>query len=85
MRAVGYRRPAGLEDPHYLEDLELPDPLPGPHDLLVEVEAASVNPVDLKVRGRQLPPAGEWGQLGWDAAHGHHRLGAAVRPPAAAA
>ncbi|MEX1315904.1 MAG: zinc-binding alcohol dehydrogenase family protein [Synechococcaceae cyanobacterium] len=67
MRAVGYQCSAGLDDPHYLEDLELPDPVPGPHDLLVEVEAVSVNPVDLKVRGRQLPPAGEWCQLGWDA------------------
>jgi zinc-binding alcohol dehydrogenase family protein len=67
MRAVAYQRPAGLEDPHYLEDVELPEPQPGRHDLLVEVEAVAVNPVDLKVRGRELPPAGQWRQLGWDA------------------
>jgi NADPH:quinone reductase len=38
---------------------ELPVPTPGPHDLLVEVHATSVNPVDTKirlgVRPRQLP------------------------------
>jgi zinc-binding alcohol dehydrogenase family protein len=68
MRAVGYQCSAGLDDPRYLEDLELPDPQPGPHDLLVAVEAVAVNPVDLKVRGRELPAPGEWRQLGWDAA-----------------
>ncbi|MCP9928769.1 zinc-binding alcohol dehydrogenase family protein [Cyanobium sp. CH-040] len=67
MRAVGYRHPAALEEPGYLEDLELPDPQPGPHDLLVAVEAVGVNPVDLKVRARELPPPGQWRQLGWDA------------------
>ena len=30
--------------------VELPDPIPGPHDLLVRVEAWAVNPVDTKVR-----------------------------------
>ena len=29
---------------------ELPEPEPGPNDLLVDVRAASVNPVDLKIR-----------------------------------
>jgi zinc-binding alcohol dehydrogenase family protein len=79
MRAVGYQRPADLDDPHYLLDLELPEPVPGPHDLLVDVEAVSVNPVDLKVRGRELPPAGQWRQLGWDAAGRVVAVGAAVR------
>jgi zinc-binding alcohol dehydrogenase family protein len=68
MRAVGFQLPAGLDDPHYLQDLELPDPEPGPHDLLVAVEAVAVNPVDLKVRAREQPPDGQWRLLGWDAA-----------------
>jgi zinc-binding alcohol dehydrogenase family protein len=67
MKAVGYQRAANLGEPGYLEDLELPDPSPGDHDLLVQVEAVAVNPVDLKVRGRELPPAGQWRLLGWDA------------------
>ena len=37
-------------------------------DLLVEVRAVSVNPVDTKVRAKSAPPAGGWKVLGWDAA-----------------
>jgi zinc-binding alcohol dehydrogenase family protein len=50
--------------------VELPDPLPGPHDLLVRVEAWAVNPVDTKVRsGLPGPGAGAPPRLlGWDAA-----------------
>ncbi len=33
---------------------ELPEPVPGPGDLLVEVRAASVNPVDFKIRSGGL-------------------------------
>jgi len=50
--------------------LELPDPVPGPQDLLVRVEAVAVNPVDTKVRfGLPGPGAGAPPRLlGWDAA-----------------
>lgn len=67
MRAVGYRLAAALGEPAYLVDLELPDPVPEPLDLLVAVEAIAVNPVDLKVRARELPPPDQWRLLGWDA------------------
>ncbi len=33
---------------------ELPEPTPGPHDLLVAVAAASVNPIDFKLRDGKL-------------------------------
>lgn len=79
MRAVGYQQPAALGDPAYLVDLELPDPSPGPLDLLVQVEATAVNPVDLKVRARELPPPGGWRLLGWDAVGRVVALGAEVR------
>ena len=48
-----------------LTDIELPTPKPTGHDLLVKVEAVSVNPVDTKQRkaGSQTPRV-----LGWDAA-----------------
>ena len=36
-------------------DIELPKPEPGGHDLLVEVKAVSVNPVDTKVRSGASP------------------------------
>ena len=38
------------------------------HDLLVEIKAVSVNPVDMKVRAHPRPPADELKVLGWDAA-----------------
>ncbi|WP_094586768.1 zinc-binding alcohol dehydrogenase family protein [Synechococcus sp. BO 8801] len=50
-----------------LVDTELPEPVPGPHDLLVRIEAVAVNPIDTKLRaavGDGDPPR----QLGWDAA-----------------
>lgn len=50
-----------------LEDMELLVPRPGPRDLLVQVEAIAVNPVDYKVR-QNADPDGEPRVLGWDAA-----------------
>ena len=67
MRAVGYRKPLPISDPASLEDLEVPVPEPGPRDLLVRVEAVSVNPVDVKVRASS-DPGGEPKILGYDAA-----------------
>ena len=67
MRAVGYRKPLPVSDPASLEDLEVPVPTPGPRDLLVRVEAVSVNPVDVKVRA-SADPGGEPRILGYDAA-----------------
>jgi len=51
-----------------LQDLTLADPVAAGHDLLVDVHAVSVNPVDTKVR-RGLPAEGqsEPRVLGWDA------------------
>ena len=68
MKAVGYLNchPASHEDA--LLDLNLPEPAaPRGHDLLVEVRAVSVNPVDAKLRAR-ADPAGEPRVLGFDAA-----------------
>lgn len=67
MRAVGYRKSLPISDPDSLVDAELPVPEPGPHDLLVRVEAVSVNPADTKVRAG-VDPAGELKVLGYDAA-----------------
>ena len=67
MRAVAYRRPAPVSDPASLEDVELPVPEPGPRDLLVRVEAVSVNPVDVKLRAGS-DPGGQPRVLGFDAA-----------------
>lgn len=66
IRAIGYTRSLPIADPQSLEDVELAAPVPGPRDLLVEVHAVSVNPVDVKVRQRMAPEAGHK-ILGWDA------------------
>jgi NADPH:quinone reductase len=68
MWAIGYQKSLPIQDPAALADLELPKPVPEGRDLLVEVRAVSVNPVDTKVRMRAAPEAGQWKVLGWDAA-----------------
>ncbi|GAA3905263.1 zinc-binding alcohol dehydrogenase family protein [Actinoplanes auranticolor] len=77
MRAVGYRRNLPISDPASLLDLELPVPSPGEHDLLVRVEAVSVNPVDVKVRAGS-DPGGDPKILGYDAAGVVVAVGSAV-------
>lgn len=68
MRAIGYKTPLPITDPDSLIDIDLPRPSPGPRDLLVEIKAVSVNPVDTKVRRSVRPEGDEWKVLGWDAA-----------------
>ncbi|BFO55203.1 zinc-binding alcohol dehydrogenase family protein [Acidovorax sacchari] len=68
MKAIGYYRNLPISDADALVDLTLPDPVPGEHDLLVEVRAVSVNPVDVKIRAGVAPEAGQPKVIGWDAA-----------------
>jgi zinc-binding alcohol dehydrogenase family protein len=68
MKAVGYRQSHPIDHPEALLDIELPDPTPSGHDILVEVRAVSVNPVDTKIRRNAGPLDGEFRVLGWDAA-----------------
>ena len=68
MKAIGYHVPGAIDRDEALLDLDLPEPVPGPRDLLVEVRAISVNPVDTKVRRSAAPGPGEAKVLGWDAA-----------------
>lgn len=68
MKAIAYYQSLPIEDAAALQDIELPAPEPGPRDLLVEVRAISVNPVDTKVRRNVQPEAGEAKVLGWDVA-----------------
>jgi len=66
VNAVGYRTKG---DPGVLVDLELPMPEPGPRDLLVEVRAVSVSPVDVKRRRWEDPDERSGHRvLGYDAA-----------------
>jgi NADPH:quinone reductase len=69
MKAVGYKIPSPIEAADSLIDIELPKPAPEGRDILVEVKAVSVNPVDYKVRSSTPPADGvEWKVIGWDAA-----------------
>lgn len=68
MKAVGYQQSLPITDPQSLVDFETSIPQPQPHDLLVRVQAISVNPVDTKVRMRKSANPGEHIILGWDAA-----------------
>ena len=68
MKAVAYYHSLPIQDPLSLQDIELPEPIAGPRDLLVEVKAISVNPVDTKVRENLQPDAGTAKVLGWDVA-----------------
>lgn len=67
MKAVAYQHSLPITDPNALLDIELPTPSAQGRDILVKVEAISVNPVDTKIRQR-VDPQGENKILGWDAA-----------------
>jgi NADPH:quinone reductase len=68
MKAVGYRSPLPINDPASLLDISLPVPEPRSRDLLVQIKAVSVNPVDTKVRRKAKPEGNDYKVLGWDAA-----------------
>ncbi|MBD9466860.1 zinc-binding alcohol dehydrogenase family protein [Pseudomonas sp. Pdm06] len=68
MKAIAYYHSLPITDPQSLQDIELPEPVAGPRDLLVEVKAISVNPVDTKVRQNVQPEDGVAKVLGWDVA-----------------
>ncbi|MDX1391698.1 MAG: zinc-binding alcohol dehydrogenase family protein [Rheinheimera sp.] len=68
MKAVGYQQSLPVTDERALQDIELATPVASGYDMLVRVEAVSVNPVDTKIRQRVTPEAGQYKVLGWDAA-----------------
>jgi len=68
MKAIAYYQSLPISDPLSLQDIELAEPVAGPRDLLVEVKAISVNPVDTKVRQNVQPEGGDAKVLGWDVA-----------------
>jgi NADPH2:quinone reductase len=78
MKAVGLTRYLPIDDPHSLLDVELPKPTPGSNDLLVRVEAVSVNPIDTKARAPKPQVEARPKVLGYDAAGVVEAVGAAV-------
>ncbi|CAM5337547.1 zinc-binding alcohol dehydrogenase family protein [Rhodanobacter lindaniclasticus] len=78
MKAVALTRYLPIDDPQSLFDVELPEPVPGAHDLRVRVEAVSVNPVDTKLRAPKPQVESSPKVLGYDAAGVVEAVGAAV-------
>ena len=77
MKAIAFTEHGlSINDPRSLQDVNICAPMPGPRDLLVEVEAVAVNPVDTKVRSGSF--AKEPKILGWDAAGTVREVGADV-------
>ena len=50
MKAVGITHYRSIEEDGVFLDIDLPKPKPEGQDILVAVQAVSVNPVDTKVR-----------------------------------
>ena len=78
MKAVALTHYLPISDPEALVDVELPKPTPLDRDVLVRVEAISVNPVDTKVRAPKDKVEKEPKVLGWDAAGVVEAVGSAV-------
>ena len=68
MKAIGYCKSLPVTDADALIDVEVDRPTATGRDLLVRVQAVSVNPVDTKLRRNAAPADGELRILGFDAA-----------------
>jgi NADPH2:quinone reductase len=83
MHAIAAYGAVASHDPAAFARVQLADPLPTSHDLLVHVEALAVNPVDTKVRATLPAPGAQAGGplrlLGWDGAGTVEAVGEAVQ------
>jgi zinc-binding alcohol dehydrogenase family protein len=77
MKAVSFYKSLPIADLQSFADVSVDAPKPRPRDLLVEVRAISVNPVDTKIRAGGGPD-GQLQILGWDAAGIVKEIGNAV-------
>lgn len=67
MKAVGLTRYLPVTEAEAFLDVTLPTPVPQGRDILVEVKAVAVNPVDTKVRAPKDKVEASPRVLGWDA------------------
>ena len=68
MKAIALTRYLPIDNPESLQDVELAKPVASGFDLLVRIEAVSVNPVDTKVRSPKPQVEAQPKVLGYDAA-----------------
>lgn len=67
MKAVALNAYLPIQDPKSLLDVILDKPIPIGRELLIAVDAVSVNPVDTKIRAPKSKIEAEFRVLGWDA------------------
>jgi NADPH2:quinone reductase len=79
MKAVGYKRNGPIDRDDALIDVTLPKPVPTDHDLLVEIAATAVNPIDYEIRSSSPIDEGDVRVLGWDAAGNVVGMGSLVQ------
>lgn len=68
-------------DKDQLKQMEVPNPVPGEHQVVVKLKATSINPIDWKLRAGYLKGMMDWEFpiiLGWDAAGIITEVGSAV-------
>ena len=68
MKAIGYQDNLPINNEMALQDIIIDTPVASGRDVLVEVKAISVNPVDYKIREARPAAEGEFAIIGWDAA-----------------
>ncbi len=68
MKAVGFKQHLPISDPNSLIDFTVPKPEATGRDLLVHIDAVSVNPVDVLVRRSGHGALKQPKVIGWDAA-----------------
>jgi zinc-binding alcohol dehydrogenase family protein len=78
MKALGYFTAHQLSD-FAIKEMEVPDPAVGDGDLLVRIQAVSVNPVDYKIRRSRSSTTAHPVILGWDAVGEVVKTGAKVK------
>ena len=60
MKAVGYTQSLPIQEADSLIDIDLPIPVATGRDLLINVKAIAVNPVDCKIRKKIQPDDGHY-------------------------
>jgi NADPH2:quinone reductase len=80
MKAVGFKTSLPISDEASFIDVDIEKPAPAGHDLLVKVNAVSVNPVDFKIRQNSTKDTvlEHPKIIGWDAAGVVEAVGDAV-------
>lgn len=78
MKAIGFSEHLDIKAPKSLFEFETPKPTPKGHDLLVKVNAVSVNPVDVGVRRSGHRKLSKPKIIGWDACGIVEKVGSQV-------